>query len=307
MAFQTGCASKMKKEVTIENDVLSATIRTFGAELYNIRHKASGTEYMWQGDPEYWENRSPVMFPVNVRFKDNKYLYKGVEYEIPKMGLAVISQFEPEVSDDGESVAFTLRPNEEIRSRYPFDFVFKMIYRLEGMNLVNEFVVENEGDEALYFATGGHPGFACPFIDGRDRSDYQISFSETLNVQRNEISDSLIQTTRVPFLTNENAFSLDDPRIPNGGMFQKNMKARVISVGRTGMEPYISVDLGDFPNVNLWSPPGMPFVCIEPMVGHHDNQESPMAIEEKPFLIRADPGESNRYAFTIRVNHNGTL
>ncbi len=302
-----GCGAGKPKLVVIENDSLRVAISTLGAELQSIRHKNSGTEYLWQGDPEYWEARAPVMFPVNVRFKDNRFSHEGREYEIPKMGLAVISEFVPKVAVDGRSAEFELRANEETRERYPFDFVFKVIYRLEGSRLINEFIVENAGDAALYFAAGGHPGFRCPFEGGRDRGDYAISFSEPLTVERNEIVDSLIQPTRVPFLKNEDSIALDDERIPNGGMFQKDMKARVISVGRKGMEPYVSVDLGDFPNVNLWSPPGMPFVCIEPMVAHHDFQESPMSIAEKPYLVAVEAGESKRYRFTVSINHNGTL
>ena len=293
--------------VSIENDTLRVSINARGAELWSIRHKESDTEYLWQGKPEYWVNRAPVMFPVNVRFKDNRFSYKGDSYEIPKMGMAVYSDFEVEKSRDGKSVVFLLRSNEETQKRYPFDFVFKVIYRLKGNRLANEFVIENEGGETMFFATGGHPGFNCPFVDGRDRSDYQISFSKKLSVKRSEIVDSLIQATEVPFLNNEDSFTLDDSRIPDGGMFQKDMKARKISIGRTGEVPYLTLDLGDFPNVNLWSPPGMPFVCIEPMVSHHDLQDSPMDIDEKSYLISLEPGKTKRYAFSVIVNHNGTF
>ena len=293
--------------VSIENDTLRVSINSRGAELWSIRHKESDTEYLWQGEPEYWVNRAPVMFPVNVRFKDNRFTYQGNSYEIPKMGMAVYSDFEVERSRDGRSVVFLLKSNEETQKRYPFDFVFKVTYRLKGYRLTNEFTIENEGGETMYFATGGHPGFNCPFVDGRDRGDYQISFSKKLSVNRSEIVDSLIQATEVPFLNNEYSFTLDDSRIPNGGMFQKDMKARKISVGRTGEIPYLTLELGDFPNVNLWSPPGMPFVCIEPMVGHHDLQDSPMNIDEKSYLISLEPGKTKRYAFSVIVNHNGTL
>ena len=29
-------------------------------------------KYLWQGDPAHWANRAPIMFPVNVRFKDER-------------------------------------------------------------------------------------------------------------------------------------------------------------------------------------------------------------------------------------------
>ncbi len=50
------------------------------------------------------------------------------------MGMAVYSDFEFEKSRDGRSVAFLLRSNEETRKRYPFDFVFKVIYRLKEID-----------------------------------------------------------------------------------------------------------------------------------------------------------------------------
>ncbi len=293
--------------VTIENNWLRVTIDTYGAELQSIRHKNTDTEYLWQGDPEHWANRSPVMFPVNVRFKDERFSYKGKAYEMPRMGLAMISDFETFPSEDGEAVTLSLRANEMTRQHYPFEFVFDATYRLEGNRLVNEYRVSNNGSETMYFALGGHPGFRTPLTRGRSRGDYEISFSKRLERDRAEIKESLIQTTRVPFLENERKFSLDDPRIPSGGMFQKDMPARKIGVGLAGMLPYVTVDLGDFPNVNIFTPPGKPFVCIEPMVAHHDIQESPLAIEEKPFLIPLKPSEAKTYAFTIIVTHNGDL
>jgi galactose mutarotase-like enzyme len=51
----------------------------------------------------------------------------------------------------------------------------------------------------------------------------------------------------------------------------------------------------------------MPFVCIEPMVSHHDLQDSPMDIDEKSYLISLEPGKTKRYAFSVIVNHNGTF
>ncbi len=293
--------------VTIENNWLRVSIDPYGAELQSIRHKNTETEYLWQGDPEHWANRSPVMFPVNVRFKDERFSYRGKTYEMPRMGLAMISDFETFPSEDGEAVTLSLRANEMTRQYYPFEFVFDATYRLESNRLVNEYRVSNNGSETMYFALGGHPGFRTPLDNGRARSDYEISFSKRLERDRAEIKESLIQTTRVPFLENERKFTLDDPRIPSGGMFQKDMPARKIGVGLAGMLPYVTVDLGDFPNVNIFTPPGKPFVCIEPMVAHHDIQESPLAIEEKPFLISLEPGEAKTYAFTIIVTHNGDL
>jgi len=42
-------------------------------------------------------------------------------------------------------------------------------------------------------------------------------------------------------------------------------------------------------------------------VSHHDLQDSPMDIEEKSYLISLESGRAKRYAFSVIVNHNGTL
>ena len=76
--------------IVISNTQLAIEISTFGAELQSIKDR-NGTEYLWQGDSAFWGGRDPNMFPVNVRFKDEKFIYKGKEYEMPRMGLAKIS------------------------------------------------------------------------------------------------------------------------------------------------------------------------------------------------------------------------
>jgi hypothetical protein len=45
----------------------------------------------------------------------------------------------------------------------------------------------------------------------------------------------------------------------------------------------------------------MPYACIEPMVGHHDLQETLESIEAKPFLIKHPAGETRTYAYTITI------
>jgi len=290
-----------RDSVAIENEGLSGRISQLGAELQSIYHKKTDTEFLWQGDPEYWAGRAPVMFPVNVRFKEHRYTYKGKEYEMPFLGLAVGADFEVLPTGSIREAALQLKSNDETLRHYPFPFRFEVRYRLQANRLLNQFTVENTGDETLYFALGGHPGFNCPLEGGKERGDYQIVFEEELSVDRPEISGGLIQAKRIPYLDSEKRLVLDDSRIPNGGMFLMDAPSRRIGVGGKDEQAYVSVDLGDFPNVNMWTPPGMPFVCIEPMVAHHDVADSPMAIEEKSYLVALPAGESRFYQFSIII------
>ena len=58
---------------TIENEQLICSIDSHGCELKSVKDKATGKEYMWNGDPEYWNRTSPVLFPFVGAVRDKKY------------------------------------------------------------------------------------------------------------------------------------------------------------------------------------------------------------------------------------------
>lgn len=292
--------------VTIQNNELSVTLLKRGAELHSIKHLPTGIEYLWQGDPQYWEARSPNMFPVNVRFKDNQFTYQGENYEMPRMGLAVIGDFET-VEKTGDKkkagkVVQVLNSSDETLKHYPFPFQLKITSQVKGLKIMQKYKVTNTGDQSLYFALGGHPGFNAPLTSKRDRNDYQYVFDQKMDQKRNLIENSLIQEEKVEFLNNEDRLSLGDERIPGGGMFLLDSDARKIGLALKDRKPYVTIDLGDFPNANLWSPPGMPYACVEPMVSHHDFQETALAIEEKDYLIKLPAGASRTYEYNITID-----
>lgn len=295
--------SQDRENILIENEVLRIEIKPLGAELQSIKHNHTGQEYLWQGDTAYWKDRSPIMFPVNVRFKDNLFTYKGKSYKMPRMGLAVSEKFKVLPTNRQEQIALEFRSTENTLVNYPFPFNLVVTYRLDSHQLVNEFHVENLGVDTLYFALGGHPGFRFP-DDTKNRSDFAYTFAKKMKTSRIEIAESLVQRNLIPFLNNENNLGLDDSRIPaNGsGMFVKNIACNRIGLGEKGKSPFVEIDLGDFPNVNLWSPPGSPYACIEPMIAHHDLVDSPPEIKEKSFLIKLPPLQSKRYSYTIICN-----
>lgn len=290
--------------VRIENESLDVAISLQGAELQSLRSKVTGSEYLWQGDPDYWHRRALVMFPVNVAFRDWKFTHKGKTYEMPFLGLVESGAFRKLEGSGKESVVLEFRNTEETLERYPFPFRFQVRYSLEGSTLKQEFVIENRGKERMYFAVGGHPGFRTPLEGGKTRGDYQIVFSEKMDTERIVVAENLQQSSRVPYLKNEDRISLDDERVPNSGMFLKEVEARRIGVGFEGEPPYLTLDLADFPNVNLWTPEGMPFVCIEPMIGHHDQVDAPYEISKKQCVVSLAPGRTGRYGFTMTVNED---
>ena len=46
----------------ISNERLTVSIDSVGAELFAITDRR-GTQYLWQGNPAWWNDRAPVLFP----------------------------------------------------------------------------------------------------------------------------------------------------------------------------------------------------------------------------------------------------
>jgi galactose mutarotase-like enzyme len=153
---------------TLENNRLTVTVNERGAELWSIRSRETGAEYLWQGDPAYWGDRSPIMFPFCGRVQENRYSHKGEDYSMGCHGFAAKEIFAVERSGE-DALRFTLRSSEATRKVYPFDFVFHVTYRLEESRLSMSFRGENTGREELPFMVGAHPGFFVPLGEAPSR------------------------------------------------------------------------------------------------------------------------------------------
>src|ERR687892_746304 len=79
--------------VTISSPQLRAEISADGAELVRLQDE-QGRDLLWNGDPAFWAGRSPLLFPVVGRVRNDRIRVDGLEYELPKHGFARISRFE---------------------------------------------------------------------------------------------------------------------------------------------------------------------------------------------------------------------
>lgn len=140
------------KLYTLENDVISVVINSIGAELYSIKTKADGCEYLWQGDPEYWSGRSYNLFPICGRLTEGKYTYNGKTYEMNLHGFARDSEFSLIKREAGE-LSFELISDESTKAVYPFDFRYVVSYILDGGRLRTVYEVYNSGNGELIFCT----------------------------------------------------------------------------------------------------------------------------------------------------------
>ena len=56
-------------QATIQNEFLSLTVDTHGAEAVSLKN-AAGEELLWQADPAVWKRHAPILFPWTGKLKD---------------------------------------------------------------------------------------------------------------------------------------------------------------------------------------------------------------------------------------------
>lgn len=283
--------------ITLENTMLKVQISEIGAELMSIYDKTLDRECLWNGNPEIWKNRSPLLFPVIGNCKNREYRYKGVTYSMPQHGNVRFREFKAEQCC-GEKVTFTLVSDAETHENYPFDYVLKVIYTLEEGKLKVNFEVENTMDETIYFSLGGHPGF---MFDGA-LEDQQFEFNSDENLDRLLLNEKLTGFSRnihkdfvvggAPIPVTEHLFDRD-------ALVFHDFKFTKISLVNKKSGHGVTMDLTGFPYVGLWSKPGAPYACIEPWYGLADYEDFDGELPEKDGIESLEAGKTFHAAYTL--------
>lgn len=113
---------------TIRNDALTIRVDTAGAQLMSILG-ADSTQYLWQGDPRYWPDRSLTIFPYVARLTQGSYRYQGKLYHMPIHGFGPTSEFTV-LEHTSTSLTLGLDSSPETYAMYPFLFRFILHYTL---------------------------------------------------------------------------------------------------------------------------------------------------------------------------------
>lgn len=294
-------------DVILRNEALEIGINLHGAELKSLRRLSTGTEYLWCGDPAYWNRTSPVLFPFVGGVKNGIYRHKGTEYRIGQHGFARDCDFTL-ISQTEKTVWFALEDDEESRKLYPFAFHLEIGYELMEDGVKVMWKVQNPAEETLYFSIGAHPAFNCPLNKGDEQTDYAIhlqdkdgknipSFVNTIFGQGGtvttehetvELKDGIIPIT-------ETLFDHD------AKVIEKDQVQRVALLDGNGAE-YLAVEF-TAPLVGIWSPPKKhaPFVCIEPWYGRCDSEIFDGELKDREWEQVLESGQEFQAEYKIVV------
>lgn len=286
----------------ISNDFLIFEVDSRGAEPMSIQTLQDPVEFLWQGNPQYWAGRSPVLFPIVGALKSNRYRLHGKEYEMNQHGFARNSDFEL-VGSTPQSLTWLLRENQRTLALFPFPFELFTTYHLKENSILIGHTVVNSGKETLWFSVGEHPGFNCPLYERESMEDYSLVFAKEEVIERRFLENSLLIEKKELFLNHEKTVRLSRELFQRRAIILENFQSSSVALISKNHSRKVTVVFDGYPFLGIWSPPaGASFVCIEPWYGLASPEDSDGDITQKPGILSLEAGQKFHCGFKIIID-----
>lgn len=283
-------------QATIQNEFLSLTVDTHGAEAVSLKN-AAGEELLWQADPAVWKRHAPILFPWTGKLKDGSFTHGGKTYKGGQHGFARDVEHTL-LEAEGDTIRLELRPDEAMKAeKFPFDFVLTSTFRLDGKTLHHTLTVSNPGAEELRFGIGYHPAFAVPFDDAHKTTDYELRFDRLESpLCVSALPNGLLNGTNFYYLArNTDAIPLTDELFDNDSHCMVNLRSASLSIVEKDTGRRVSCDIQGYPYVLIWSSikaKPLRFVCIEPWHSLPGEENGPIDWDQRPCAASLAKGES---------------
>lgn len=282
------------KLYTIETADIRLTVSTHGAEPVGVLNKATGAEMLWKGDPAVWNRHAPILFPYTGKLTGGKMIAKGKEYPGGQHGFA--RDYEHTVlTAEPRRLVLELRDNEQTRAVWPYAFVLRSTFTVEGKTVHHTLTVENPSEDSLQFGIGYHPAFAFPFDDAHKTTDYEFQFDEMESpICTSAYPTGLLNGTCYYLARNAAAIPLTDALFDTDSHCMVNLKSKTLSLVEKDTGRRITCDIAQFPYTVIWSPAQKPlaFICIEPWHTTPGEENGPLEWEQRPCAACLQRGES---------------
>ncbi|MCI8292551.1 MAG: aldose 1-epimerase family protein [Hespellia sp.] len=289
--------------ICLENNTVLAEIDVVGAELKRLT--IQGKDYLWNSDPKFWEQSSPILFPIVCDARNDEVVIRGKRYPMERHGFVQHKEFTVQQQRE-DRVVLTIRDDETTRANYPYWFELIVTYQLLENGIQIRTTVKNLDQEAMYYQLGFHPGFFCPWNPGETVEDYDLVFEkkETIDTPLLNGATRLVESDTV------NYSMKDACRIRlNRELFQKDalifdqISSRKISLENRMTKEHLCVAFPDFEMLGIWSPypAEAPFVCIEPWNGTGTNAADDDEMTSRRGVQILQPGQKKEYEWGICV------
>lgn len=287
----------------IQNRFLRVEAEERGAQLLSIR-TADGVEFLWQGDPAYWPDRAPNLFPYVARLTEGSYYLDGLLYHMDIHGFAPYLDFALKEQTPTRLV-FELTSSKRTLAAYPRAFAFRVIYKLEDSGLSITYEVENRDERIMYFGLGAHPGFRVPLRAGKQFRNYRLRLEAPCHPRRIGFTDDcfLDGTDQAFPLEGNQLLPLSHSLFDDDAIVLKKVGHRV-TLETAGDTRSVSVEFPDMDYLGLWHMPrtDAPYVCIEPWCSLPSVKGKIAVFEKQSDLIVLHSNKIYRNTWSIKIS-----
>jgi len=286
--------------IQLQNTKLKANFSELGAELISLVNLTTGKEIIWQGNPDFWSGQSPVLFPTVGALKDDRYIFDGQTYEMPRHGFARRKVFEVKNSSENE-VVFQLYSDDETLKFYPFEFSLEIRYTLTENKLTVSYNVKNKSEKEMYFSLGAHPGFAVDTENGLKYDDYEIAFSDDEQLEIHPLMDNLISKETQTIELKNKALPLSYELFANDALVMTTMKSKELILRNNQNENQVIFTFSNFPYFGIWAAKKADFVCLEPWQGIADLEDHNQELTEKFGILKLGINEEWKGDWAVEI------
>ena len=286
--------------IQLQNTKLKANFSELGAELISLVNLTTGKEIMWQGNPDFWSGQSPVLFPTVGALKDDRYIFDGQTYEMPRHGFARRKVFEVKNSSENE-VIFQLNSDDETLAFYPFEFSLEIRYTLTDNKLTVSYQVKNKSEKEMYFSLGAHPGFAIDTENGLKYDDYEIAFSDDEQLEIHPLIDNLISKETQTIELKNKALPLSYELFAKDALVMTTMKSKELILRNNQNENQVIFTFSNFPYFGIWAAKKADFVCLEPWQGIADLEDHNQELTEKFGILKLGINEEWKGDWAVEI------
>ncbi|MBU3142020.1 aldose 1-epimerase family protein [Clostridium sp. CF012] len=286
----------------LENSSLIIEVNEHGAELNKLFSKKHNIDFLWCGDSKFWGRKSPILFPIVGRLKDNEAIIDDKIYNMNQHGFARDCTFEL-INESKNSITYSFIANEETQKKFPYNFELLISYKLNRNSIEVFWTVKNNDSKTMYFSIGAHPAFNVPFNIGEKLEDYYLAFKTDKNVEEYILQGPYVKEKN-KVNPPENIF-IEPELFTNDALIYSGIDE--VTIKSKNNDVALKVSFKNFPFVGIWSPfyketsTMAPFVCIEPWHGITDLKNTTKAFKNKLGVNKIEVGEEFNANYDITI------
>ena len=286
--------------MVLENDALAVRISSKGAELQSV--VCEGIERMWSGDPAVWGRRAPLLFPLIGRLRDGWYANGGERVDAPMHGFCRDRAFAAE-QVSGTHARFETTSDEGTRAVFPFDFLLRVDFSLEGATIVKTHTVENAGEVPMPFELGGHEAYETRLLPGERMADYYVRFEGADALGMFDMDEEgILALPKIEVPLEDGRLTKTPEQLGIDTVVLENVPGGRVVLASAANPHEVEVEFPDFPYLGIWTKAGQAdarYLCLEPWSALPDAHFSPRELAEKPGVRVLAPGERATLAYRM--------